>query len=707
LLIITEKPSVARNFADALGAVSTVPFEFRTKDNQYKITHCVGHLLSMWEAYKYDIRMRNWKIEYLPVIPENFKYQVIEKTARVLEKVRSLIQEAMGKNEEIMVATDAGREGEVIARLVLSYASADEYKKMSRFWSSESTAEKSVVLKGIEDRKKLEYYDDLAREGLLWKKCDWIYGINLTVLFTLVLQAQEGFRGKEVLNFGRVQTAVLYEIYRREREIKDFKEKKYVELEISMEDDLKAYLVKPNYETKEEKIFDENSEYVRKVSEEIRAKKVKSVFIENVKREREVEEPPYLYSTSELFKDCFKLYKFSPAKTLGLMQELYEKRGAITYPRTPSRVLGEGNEKKAQEWLEIQLENEKIIGRFVNKDKYTLKNKRLFNDEKLDDHHGLVPVKYLKEEDTDEYKVWRLIQLRFLMQGMLNYEKEKIKIICKMAGYVFIGNYNMEIIRGWKSYEKNGREDEEESEEIKCLRMARSGVIKVINGYNIRINKTKPPRLHNYSSIISFMRNPKDEEEGKLLIGLGTEATRAAHIEGLELNNLIEGRKDLKVTSKGQKLLKLIENCEIIKSNISAKETTQWEILGKSGSEELLRKTKEVVKETVNYFKKEIEEGRLEDLREVIGKCPMCKKNVYEDKKTYYCEDYKRERKCKYMIYKNVGGIILEKKDMKLLFEGKVLKKKRKGNMEYEIKLNKSGEVQINTKLKKTSERAG
>lgn len=677
MLIITEKPSVARQFSKALGAEALKPFEYRTKDNKYVITHCVGHLLSLWEASQYDLRMKNWNYESLPVIPAEFRYNVIKTSAKVLAKIKELITEAVWKKEEIMIATDAGREGEVIARLVLKYAGAENYEKLSRFWSSESTAEAEVVKSGIEKRKTLKSYDKLAKTGMTWKESDWIYGINLTVLFTLI--AADG----EVMNTGRVQTAVLKEINKRQKEIENFTAKIYKEYEITTQDNFKALLIKP-IKGREDVIFDADSKYIEKADKEI--KEYKRVEVRSVIREKEAQEPPLLYNTSELQKEAYRIFGFSPLKTLELMQKLYEERGALSYPRTPSRVLGEGNEKLAKVWIEEQIKNEKIKG--INKEKYTLSNTRLFNNEKLEDHFALVPLKYIKDDGSDEYKVWKLAQERFLMQGMGNYEYEKIKVVLGRLGYNFVGNVKNVVSKGWKELERVKKTDKEEDEYILPLKL-REGNIREIKETKIKKGKTKPPLAYNYGTILAFMQNPRDED-GKKLTGIGTEATRAAHIKGLETHKLLINEKKLVVTEKGRKLLSFIEKCEFLNQTIEPDQTMEWEKLGEKDGSLLIEKTKKLVRESVEFYKGMAPEGR-----GVIGKCPICGKNIYEGKKAYFCERFKEDKKCMFVFYKEVEGIKISAEMVRGLLEGKRIKEKGRGGRTYELRLNENKDLAV------------
>jgi len=701
MLIITEKPSVARQFAQALKADAKEPFIFRNKAGAVTITHCRGHLLEAWEPVEYDERFGKWDMSTLPIVPADFKYKPIKDSKKILVAVTKLIKEAMKGNEEIVVATDAGREGEVIARLVLSYAGADTYERKSRFWVSESTAEPKVVHEGLKERFVLKKYDGLARTGLIWKKCDWIYGMNMTRLFSLLAQSS-GLRGKEsTMNTGRVQTAVLYEVFRREKEIENFKSEKYEEFEIVTNGGVTAKLVKSGGKDTR---FEDGSKYIEDAEKAL--VKNKAVLVKDVQEKSEVTESPLLYNTSDLQKDAYRVYGFNPDKTLSLMQTLYEEKGTLSYPRTPSRVLGEGNEALAQEWLQAQLVHEKELSKVIRKEKYTVANKRLFNNAKLEDHYGLVPLKYMEDDGSDAYKVWRLVQVRFLMQGMDPFVRQKTEVTLEKVPYVFVGTRSVVTDVGWKRIEikktaKSGEEEEEDDDVKEPGKPVRKGMVQEVVSWQVEKKKTKPPSLYNYATLLAFMQNPRGEKEGKKLVGIGTEATRAAHIKGLEKHLLMVNRKGLRSTDKGKTLLGMISRIGALKDNIQAKETTAWEEIGETRPEELYQKTVQLVRDVVKGV--EIPKGGGGTAgRESLGKCPKCGRNVYEGNKVYFCEGFK-EKKCDVTIWKKTEGIVIMKGMIRTLLEGKEiqhLKCEGKGKRKYEgsFRLDKDGNLVIKEK---------
>jgi DNA topoisomerase-3 len=638
MLVITEKPDVARQWSRALKAEMKQPYTYVNGDKHITITHCRGHLLEMARAEQYDERMRKWNYESLPVIPGEFRYNVKgERGAHeILKVVNRLIKEAMNNKEEILIATDAGREGEVIARLVLAYAKAEGYEKLSRFWVSESTAEPSVVIRGINERKPLREYDRLAELGIAWKKCDWIFGINMTVLFSLL--------GRETMNTGRVQTAVLREVYERQKKVEGFVAKPYKELEIKTEDGIVAYLVKPNGE----KMFAVDSGYI--IEAEKAVIKNKSVLIKELVEKKEITEPPLLYSSSDLQKDAYRLYGFSPSKTLDIMQKLYEDKGVLSYPRTPSRVLGEGNEQLAQGWVKEQLSHETELASLVDVNKYRVTNRRLFNNAKLEDHYGLVPLKYYPPEKGDGYLVWRLVQIRFLMQGMEKYVVNRNDVLLESGGYQFRGTYRHTIQTGWKGIEIRKKEKGDE-EGIEILKLLRQGMVEKVVGIKMLEKKTKPPLLYNYGTILAFMQNPRNEDEEKKLMGIGTEATRPSILKGLETHELMKNEKGLTATKKGQRLLAMIKQNPVLEKTIEPGETTAWEEMGRESPKKLLETTAIRVREAVKIM----EDKMAIHENETFGKCPACGGDIYEGEKSYYCSNYK-DKECKVHLPKLFMG---------------------------------------------------
>jgi DNA topoisomerase-3 len=587
--------------------------------------------------------------------------------------VSVLLQKAVREQDEIVIATDAGREGEVIARLVLQYARVEGYQKISRFWVSESVAEPKVVLAGLQNRKPLLEYDGIGLLGLTWKKCDWIFGINLTVLYSLL--------AKETMHVGRVQTAVLYEIRERERAIEKFVPRKYRELQIETANGLVAYLVKPKTNDRQ---FEENSEYIKKALDILKTDGRLQVVNKEVVEEEKM--PPRLYATSDLYREAYRLYGFAPSKTAAVMQKLYEEKGVLSYPRTPSRVLGEGNEAIAQEWIKEQLAYETALAKVIDTEKYRVGNKRLFDNTKLEDHYGLVPLKYMEKEDSDYYKIWRLVQLRFLMQGMKNSIEEDVMITLERGTYRFQGKYKQVKQPGWKMLEMKKKEKKEEPEIVVKIEL-RKGMIEKIERMKIAEKQTKPPLLYTYDTIMGFMQNPKNES-GANLKGIGTEATRANIIKMLETHNLIVGGKYLTSADKGKKLLEYIAGNELLAENIKAAETMNWEALGNENPELLLGKTTDLVRKVVKNMEAVM---TVEKERETFGKCPKCGGDMYEGEKSYYCSNYKKEGvECKVHLAKKIMGNEFDKKAAREFFrtgETELLKGITKDGNEVEFRL--------------------
>jgi DNA topoisomerase-3 len=650
---VTEKPDIARQFSAALGASLCAPFTYVNTQKMITVTHCRGHLLELAQADRYDLNMRRWNYKSLPVIPSVFRYEVKKEKGikDILKTVSVLLKKAVREQDEIVIATDAGREGEVIARLVLQYAQVDGYRKLSRFWVSESVAEPKVVITGLMNRKPLSEYDEIGLLGLTWKKCDWIFGINLTVLYSLL--------ARETMYVGRVQTAVLYEIREREKTIEKFVPRKYRELRIETAGGLVAYLVKPKTNDRQ---FEENSEYIKKALDMLKMDgRLQIVNKEVVEEERM---PPLLYATSDLYREAYRLYGFAPSKTASVMQKLYEEKGVLSYPRTPSRVLGEGNEAIAQEWIKEQMAHETALQKVIDTDKYRVVNKRLFNNTKLEDHYGLVPLKYMEKEDSDYYKIWRLVQLRFLMQGMKSNIEEDVTVTLERGAYRFQGKYKRVKQQGWKMLETKKKEKKNEPESNVKIELQK-GMVEMIEKMKIEEKCTEPPLLYTYDTIMGFMQNPKNES-GTNLTGIGTEATRANIIKALETHNLIVGGKFLKSGDKGKKLLEYIAGNDLLAKNIRAEETTNWEVLGNENPALLLGKTTDLVRKVVKNMEAVM---TVETERETLGKCPKCGGDMYEGQNSYYCSNYNKEgEKCKVHLAKKILGNTFDKKAAMELF---------------------------------------
>lgn len=623
MLILVEKPDVARAFAEAYNAKKVAGSIATYKTEEITIVACRGHLINLAEPEDYDPKFKKWVYEDLPIIPGVIKKKANKDTLKVLKEVQ---KEISNEKEEIVVATDAGEEGEVIGWYVLQ-ASTIKALKVTRFWESEALT-KEVIERGIRARKDLREREKMFKKGDSFKKADWIFGINMSRLLTLK-------RG-ELSTIGRVQTVILKEIYKRDMEIRQFIPEDYLELIAECDKGIKAKLVNKG---NEETTFTEESVLLKLAHEEI--KKERKLIINEIKKEIKVENPPQLFNLTELQKEAHRLYGFNPSKTLEIAQTLYEKEKVLSYPRTPSKVMGEANEDlfiNKLRLVEEKIDENKIRG-----------NKRIFNNKELEDHHALIILGIKAKDNTDEYKIWELVKNRMVVQLKDQYKEEKRKIYLSNGGFTYIASDKKIIQQGWK--------ETNEKEEI--YQEVTTGECLAVLGVSIKKGKTKPKKHYTYESILQFMENPKNSNEEKLF-GIGTTATRHEMMKKLIGRKYItEKGRHLLITDSGEKLVNTIKENQKLDRNTEAEITTIWQRDGNAQPEIILERTKDIVRDVVKE-----EEGNMAGEEKVtVCKC-MCGGNIIEGEKNYYCSNYKAEKKCEISIYKLIHGKSIEKEDV-------------------------------------------
>ena len=652
MVILAEKPSVAKAFALAFNAAAKEKYIYKNEEKNIVVTHCIGHLLEALEPEEYEKRWGQWKYESLPIIPGTIKYKAIDGKKELLNKIKKILEEAQEKSEDVIIATDAGREGEVIARLVLWYAGYTVGNKAYRFWESEALTPE-VIKRGIEKKRPLSEYNKLAKEGLAWKACDWLYGINMTRCFTITQ--------KKLMTVGRVQTAVLNEILKREEERENFQEEKYSEITLVLEDGLKLVLIN---EAKGGTRFPIESSEVKKAIEELQ--KEENIRITKVTREQKRKPAPQLYDITQLEREAFRVYGYEPAETLKIAQKLYEpEEGALSYPRTPSRVMGESNVEMVRELYRMLIEAEPEYSTITSEKKITIENKRLFNNAELEDHHGLVVLKHKKKSESEEYKIWEMVKIRFLMQMADEYIVEEQEVEGEVGQYKVKGKVTSIEQTGWKGLQKF--HDEEAALDQVSMKKYREGTEEKIKAVKKEEKKTKAKELYTYDTILGFMKNPKNEEGTKLL-GIGTPATRQEILDVLKKRKYIGKKgKYLQATDDGKGLIRAVRENEIMRKNISAETTTDWERLAKENPDALVENTKSLVSKVIKSM-----EGSMatEVEREVIGICPACGGRIFEGEKSFYCENYKEDKgKCEQKVFKHILGIDISKEKAKELFD--------------------------------------
>ena len=558
-LVIAEKPSVGRDIARVLGCKRQA--DGALEGSQYIVTWGLGHLVELADPEGYDPKYKEWKMEDLPMMPEPFKLEVIGQTAKQFKVVRNQIhRKDVG---EIVIATDAGREGELVARLILKKAGTD--KPLKRLWISSVTDK--AIREGFAHLRDGREYEPLYDAAMCRAEADWLVGINATRALTCKYNAQ--------LSCGRVQTPTLAIIAKREKEIREFVPKPYY--------GLTAYgtpavtLTWRDEKSGSYRSFDKN-----RIASLEKALRGKDGVVTEVKRTAKRTSAPLLYDLTELQREANRRFHYSAKETLNIMQRLYENHKVLTYPRTDSRYLSSDIVPTLKERLRACGTGpyRKLAGRLLNQ---TFTAKASFvNDAKVSDHHAIIPTEQfvsLEHMTIDERRIYDLVVRRFLAVLYPPFEYEQVSLTVDIGGEMFAAGGKTVKSSGWKEvYEADGDdwEDEETGRDLEAGKAVREQKLPSIakgdhfTGLHFAITegKTKPPAPFTEATLLSAMENPAaymesgDKAMAKTLGetgGLGTVATRADIIEKLFKSFLLEKRgEDIFLTSKAKQLLELV-----------------------------------------------------------------------------------------------------------------------------------------------------
>ena len=585
-LLITEKPSVAMEFAKALKITTKRKNGYLESDN-WIITWCVGHLVTMSYPEKYDEKLKFWRLDTLPFIPEEWKYEIIPQVENQFNIVKELMQRE--DIEEIYNAGDSGREGEYIQRLVFMMAKPNPNAKMKRVWIDSQTEEE--ILRGIREAKDQSEYDSLSDSAYLRAKEDYLIGINFSRLLSIIYGRSLATKINEErasISVGRVMTCVLGMIVSREREIRNFKKTKYFKINGEFGDDMESFQAEWKV-TEKSKMYESSKLYNEagfKKEEDakdfIKSFEGEKARISELKKSKQKENPPLLFNLAELQNQCTKRFKIKPDETLEVVQNLYEKK-LVTYPRTDARVLSTAVAKEISKNLngiargfrdeEVQL----IIKKMID-EKYStnLVKTKYVNDSKITDHYAIIPTGQGYENYnglTDLQKnVYKVIVTRFLaifyppaeynkIQVTIDIEDEETKNIetfncsgkvCINKGYLEVLKPNDKEKRSTKNEEnvdntnKVYQRSEEKQTDLEILKKLKKGQEIEIKNFELKEAETSPPTRYNSGSIILAMENAgkliEDEELREQIkgAGIGTSATRAEIIKKLEKIKYIE-----------------------------------------------------------------------------------------------------------------------------------------------------------------------
>ena len=613
-IVLAEKPSVGREIARVLKCKNNKGSYI--EGNGYIVTWALGHLVGLMDPEGYGDKYKKWSMETLPMLPKPMKLTVLKKTSKQYNEVKK--QLLRNDVEEIIIATDAGREGELVARWIIDKSGVR--KKIKRLWISSQTDK--AILDGFKNLKDGRAYDNLYKAAVCRAEADWLVGLNVTRALTCKYNAQ--------LSAGRVQSPTLAMIVNREEEIKNFKPEDYYNLK-ALTDKFTLSWVSPKGNSN---IFKEE------VAKSILDKTKNSTGeVIDVTKSRKKKYSPALYDLTELQRDANKIWGYSAKQTLNIMQRLYENYKLLTYPRTDSRYISSDILPTIPDRLrgisvgEYRAYADKLLKQGVKG------NKSFVDNSKVSDHHAIIPTEEklnLGVLSSEEKNIYSLVVKRFLSVMLPPYEYEQTTIKVNINGEIFLAKGNITLEKGWKAlYQREDLDDEEGTQELPTL--------KVNDKLNIRkielIKKqTTPPGRFNEGTLLSAMENPHKyinvgKDAAKTLGetgGLGTVATRADIIEKLFNSFVIEKRgKDIYPTSKGIQLIELVP--EELKSPLL---TAKWEkdlediSKGKANDKAFIENMKgyatslvEDVKKGTTKFHHDNQTGK---------KCPNCGKYMLE-----------------------------------------------------------------------------
>ena len=614
-LLITEKPSVAMEFAKAL-KITTKRKDGYLESNDWIITWCVGHLVTMSYPEKYDEKLKYWRLDTLPFIPEEWKYEIIPQVAKQFNIVKSLLQRE--DVEEIYNAGDSGREGEYIQRLVFMMAKPNPKAKIKRVWIDSQTEEE--ILRGIKEAKDSSEYDSLSDSAYLRAKEDYLIGINFSRLLSIIYGrslANKINEDRASISVGRVMTCVLGMVVSREREIRNFKKTKYYKIigVFGNKDSNFRAEWKVNEKSKmfeSPKLYNETGfKKENDAKEFIAFLSGKEAIITELKKSKQKENAPLLFNLAEIQNECTKRFKIKPDETLEVIQNLYEKK-LVTYPRTDARVLSTAVSKEITKNLNgiaRGYKDEEVQG-FIKKmvdEKYStnLIKTKYVNDSKITDHYAIIPTGQGYENFNSlpqlHKNVYNVIVKRFLAIFYPPAEYQKIQVTLEIpdegsktletfscSEKVCIKQGFLEILKPEKSKKKENNEDSEESDDkgnnLEVLKTLKKGEKIEIQNFELKEAETSPPSRYNSGSIILAMENAgkliEDEELREQIkgAGIGTSATRAEIIKKLEKIKYISINGKTQIitpTVKGEAIYDIV--FKSMPDMLNPKLTASWE----------------------------------------------------------------------------------------------------------------------------------
>ena len=627
-LVICEKPSVARSIASALGVTSRADGYF--EGGGWLISWCIGHLVGLADAAAYDERYKKWRYEDLPILPSPFRYMVSEKKASQFRVLQSLMERP--DVTELVNACDAGREGELIFRLV--YEVAGCAKPFSRLWIS--SMEDTAIREGFTDLQSGTDYDALYQSALCRQKADWLIGINASRLFSVLYH--------RTLNVGRVQTPTLAMLAERNSKITLFRKEKYhhVRLKLDSAEAVSERIASP-----------EEAQAIRDACDGQRAVCV------SVVREKKTEKPPKLYDLTTLQREANRMFGYTAKQTLDYAQSLYEKK-LLTYPRTDSRYLTGDMADTASAVLHLAAR----VPPFDACAEFFPDVAVLVNDKAVSDHHALIPTLELEKADIStlpvgERKLLLLVCCKLLCAAAEPFVYEAVTATFECGGHTFTAKGKQVLSQGWRAiqevFQSSLKEKTENEDAEGVLPALTEGQFFEPVTASVTEHFTSPPKPYTEDTLLSAMENAGKEDmpEEAERKGLGTPATRAAIMEKLVSGGFVERKgKNLIPTKAGVNLVTVLP--ELL---TSPKLTANWEqqlnevAKGQASPDDFMTGIEAMATELVRNYSHISEDGQklFQPERKTIGICPRCGNPVYECKKNYACSD----RACQFVMWKN------------------------------------------------------
>ncbi len=618
-LVLTEKPSVAKDIARVLGCKRSG--NGCIVGDKYIVTWALGHLVTLADPEAYDDKYKNWRMEDLPMLPGRMKLVVIGQTSKQFKAVSSLLSSA--EVSDIVIATDAGREGELVARWIIQKANCR--KPMRRLWISSQTDK--AIKEGFASLKPSSQYDNLYRSAQCRAEADWLVGLNVTRALTCKHNAQ--------LSAGRVQTPTLAMIVRREEDILRFRPKDY----FTVKADFGEYTAL--YKDGKGQARFADAAAAKEVADSVRGKRG---VLSEVKKVYRFKAPPAAYDLTELQRDANKKYGYSAKQTLSLMQSLYETHKLLTYPRTDSRYITKDVAATLPERLRaIAIGPYKDSANAVLRSK-PIQTKYIVNDAKVTDHHAIIPTEQyvdLNKLSREERHIYDLVVRRFIAVLSAPFEYDEVQVKITVGKYNFYTKGQSVKSAGWKAlYDSSLADDDDDAEpDLAAQRLPAlsQGAAAAVKEVRVCAGKTSPPARYTEATLLTAMENPASQvEDGRLRDalktagGLGTPATRADIIEKLFNSFYIERRgREIFPTSKGRQLIGIVPP-DLKSAELTAKWEQQLSLIaeGKANDRKFIEEMRGYASSLVQAVKSSTAEYKHDNMTR--EPCPQCGKYLLE-----------------------------------------------------------------------------